>query len=94
MKDAAEDESNYKNRTLRFTNNNFLCGGITSGSTGFGHNPQNSNFKVTFEGGWDISGNLGGGRNLGDHMTSAGNINDMDEGCAEIESVIEEEIVV
>lgn len=94
-KDATDDESNYKNRTLRFTNNNFLGGGVTSGSTGFGHNPQISNFKVTFEGGWDNSGNLGpmGGRNLGEQMTS-GNINDLDEGGDICESVIEEEIVV
>jgi len=54
-KTIADDEnSSYKNRTLRFTNNNFLitggAGGITQGS-GFG-GPQmglatmNSNFRI------------------------------------------------
>jgi hypothetical protein len=90
VKDVSEDESNFKNRTLRFTNNNFL-GGVTSAS-GFG-GPQNSNLKVPlFDGaGWaaDVSqtgiGLITGshGRNMGSHIVGSGgaNINDQDEGA-------------
>lgn len=69
-KDPQDDESNFKNRTLRFTNNNFLCG-VTSAS-GFASG-QASNLKVTYEGGWAGESHHHG--SLGRHQLS-GNIND------------------
>jgi hypothetical protein len=64
-----DDETTFKNRTLRFTNNNFL-GGVTSGSgfAGVTSTMSQNNFRVDCAWGDQSQKNF-----------HSGNINDMDE---------------